>query len=310
VRHSLLDLGVIDVLFKYTRTTQIFAGEELKNIAWLLCNLSMIKREEEKFRSIFPFMRSIFCQKDREMINKIGWVYANLSNTSDERIMKEMIDEGTLKLIVHHLGSTDYYIKLPTLRAIGNILCGPANVTEKAIEFGLLEHIESMIDARKTFIRRESMWAISNVLADGPQFIEKVIETSIFIKLLNAIIMDIDQIKAEAIIAFINALKACDLRQAKIIVRLGLSKILAQAFTSANERLVTIGLNCAEAILEKGKQIQDDEQTDINPFRVDLESEGTIHHFEKLQYHRSDAIYTKVSQMIDTYFETLPQENQ
>jgi len=89
-----------------------------------------------------------------------------------------------------------------------------------------------------------------------------------------------------------------------------LSKILAQAFMSANERLVSIGLDCAQAILEKGKQIQDDEQRDINPFRVDLESEGTIHHFEKLQYHRSDAIYTKVSQMIDTYFETLPQENQ
>jgi len=303
VRLILLDLGIVDTLFKYTRTNQIFPGEELKNIAWLISNLSIIRRDEERFRPLFPLMRSLFAQKDKEFISKMAWTYSNLTNSSDELIMKDLIDENTLKLIVHNIGSTDFTIKQPCLRAIGNLICGPSNVTKKVVEFGFLEHVEEMMDSRKPFSRRESIWAVSNVVAESVEIIDKVIETSIFIKLLNAIIMDVDQIKVEALIAFVNAINVCDFRQAKIIVRLGLSKILGQALNSENDKVVRMGLDVVEVILAKGKLIQEEEQLEINPLRVDLESEGTIHFFEKLQFHRSDEIYTKVSKMIDTYFE-------
>ena len=57
-----------------------------------------------------------------------------------------------------------------------------------------MEYLEEIIDHRKPFLRREAVWAASNIIADGAEMIEKAIESSIFIKLLNAIIMDIDQV--------------------------------------------------------------------------------------------------------------------
>ncbi len=104
-------------------------------------------------------------------------------------------------------------------------------------------------------------------------------------------------------ICFINAINVCNGKQAKVIVRLGLARILGQALSSENERVVLHGVSCAEAILEKGKLIQEEEKLESNPFRFDMESEGTATYIEKLQYHRSDAVYEKVSKLIDTYFE-------
>ena len=75
-------------------------------------------------------MRVLFNQNDRELCGKMAWAYANLTNSSDEILMKEMIDENTLKMIVKNLSSSDLTIKVPCLRAVGNILCGPSNVTK------------------------------------------------------------------------------------------------------------------------------------------------------------------------------------
>jgi len=51
-----------------------------------------------------------------------------------------------------------------------------------------------LLDHRKPHIRREAIWAVSNILADGPELIEDALDTSVFTKLLNAIILDIDQV--------------------------------------------------------------------------------------------------------------------
>ncbi len=62
------------------------------------------------------------------------------------------------------------------------------------MELGGLKQLEKLLDHRKPAIRREAIWAASNILADGPELIEKTIDTSVFVKLLNAIIMDIDNV--------------------------------------------------------------------------------------------------------------------
>lgn len=83
-----------------------------------------------------------------------------------------------------------------------------------------------------------------------------------------------------------------------------MAKVLCVALNSERERVIICGLSCVKTILEKGKIIQEEEKLETNPFRYDMESEGTATFIENLQHHRSDEIYGKVSKIIDAYFES------
>ena len=48
VRLTLLELKITDELNKYTKIHNRFTSDQLKNIAWLITNISMTKKEEDK----------------------------------------------------------------------------------------------------------------------------------------------------------------------------------------------------------------------------------------------------------------------
>ncbi len=74
-------------------------------------------------------MKVLFVQNDQEIRSKICWAYANLSNCTDETILKEMIDDKTLEKVIEMLGENEMSLKLPAIRAVGNLLSGSSGST-------------------------------------------------------------------------------------------------------------------------------------------------------------------------------------
>jgi len=87
-------------------------------------------------------MRVLFAQSDKEICSRICWTYANLTNCTDEQLLKEMIDDNTLQKIILFLDDSDMYCKLPAIRATGNILSG-SDLSTKVLNSSFLTHSQN-----------------------------------------------------------------------------------------------------------------------------------------------------------------------
>ncbi len=89
----------------------------------------------------------------------------------------------------------DIYVKVPAVRAIGNILSGREAYTVRLVDFGILKKLNLLLDTNKHGFRRVVIWAISNILANDSNMVAKVLlDSSIMPKLLARMMSDIDDV--------------------------------------------------------------------------------------------------------------------
>ena len=71
------------------------------------------------------------------------------------------VKKGVVPQLVKLLGATELPIVTPALRAIGNIVTGTDEQTQKVIDAGALAVFPSLLTNPKTNIQKEATWTIT-----------------------------------------------------------------------------------------------------------------------------------------------------
>jgi len=90
----------------------------------------------------------------------------------------------TKNITIEAQKAMDHSIYKPSLRFLGNVVSGPDEATQIALNAGLLDVLDPFLNHFSSQLRRETLWAISNILAGSPSQIETVLSRD---KLLQSI---------------------------------------------------------------------------------------------------------------------------
>ncbi len=52
IRLAAIEMGIIDEIFKFLKTSPQFSESLLQNVVWLICNLLFLNREHKKVSSL------------------------------------------------------------------------------------------------------------------------------------------------------------------------------------------------------------------------------------------------------------------
>ena len=79
---------------------------------------------------------------------------------------------GVTPQLIFHLNSTNGKVITPALRAVGNLLAGPDDLTQVCIECGVLPYLEKLMMSSNYAIVKEALWCLSNIAAGNAQQIQ------------------------------------------------------------------------------------------------------------------------------------------
>ena len=253
---------------------------------------------------IYPLIRTFSLIKDNEnFISESTWL---LGIISDKYIKSrdEIIQSGIISVIINLIeNSNSKYIKLCSLRIIGNIISGNANQTQEILNLGVLNVLKKTLFHEKSSIRKETAWILSNICSGTQKQIECIIDNG-FLELFNKCLKnDIIDVKNEICWAITNLTIVNNFNYMKNIIDEGIVEIICSLLKEKNTKILCISLEALGNLLIFGKK----NSVNGRNFIVEkIENCGAEDDLVNLQYHSLDIVYQKALYILENYFDTEP----
>ena len=204
---------------------------------------------------IYPLIRTFSLIKDNEnFISESTWL---LGIISDKYIKSrdEIIQSGIISVIINLIeNSNSKYIKLCSLRIIGNIISGNANQTQEILNLGVLNVLKKTLFHEKSSIRKETAWILSNICSGTQKQIECIIDNG-FLELFNKCLKnDIIDVKNEIYWAITNLTIVNNFNYMKKIIDEGIVEIICSLLKEKNTKILCISLEALGNLLIFGKK--------------------------------------------------------
>ncbi|EOA22548.1 hypothetical protein CARUB_v10003208mg [Capsella rubella] len=216
-----------------------------------------------------------------------------LSDGSKENI-QSFIDAGLVQRLVQLLGHVSPMVIVLALSIILDLTNGDNQQTQVVIDHGVLPLLANLF-TRNHVTQWKTCWTISNITAGTEEQIQSVIDANLIPTLVslaqNAEIM----IKEKAVCAISNATSGGSHDQIKYLVKQGCIKLLCDLLDMDKPGIVLKCLNGLENILRAG----DVEEEDYSQMIEDAEG---LEKILKLKHHRSNEIYEKALEILETYW--------
>ena len=253
---------------------------------------------------IYPLIRTFSLIKDNEnFISESTWL---LGIISDKYIKSrdEIIQSGIISVIINLIeNSNSKYIKLCSLRIIGNMISGNANQTQEILNLGVLNVLKKTLFHEKSSIRKETAWILSNICSGTQKQIECIIDNG-FLELFNKCLKnDIIDVKNEIYWAITNLTIVNNFNYMKKIIDEGIVEIICSLLKEKNTKILCISLEALGNLLIFGKK----NSVNGRNFIVEkIENCGAEDDLVNLQYHSLDIVYQKALYILENYFDTEP----
>ncbi len=253
---------------------------------------------------IYPLIRTFSLIKDNEnFISESTWL---LGIISDKYIKSrdEIIQSGIISVIINLIeNSNSKYIKLCSLRIIGNMISGNANQTQEILNLGVLNVLKKTLFHEKSSIRKETAWILSNICSGTQKQIECIIDNG-FLELFNKCLKnDIIDVKNEIYWAITNLTIVNNFNYMKKIIDEGIVEIICSLLKEKNSKILCISLEALGNLLIFGKK----NSVNGRNFIVEkIENCGAEDDLVNLQYHSLDIVYQKALYILENYFDTEP----
>ncbi|XP_023636092.1 importin subunit alpha-1 [Capsella rubella] len=208
--------------------------------------------------------------------------------------IQSFIDAGLVQRLVQLLGHVSPMVIVLALSIILDLTNGDNQQTQVVIDHGVLPLLANLF-TRNHVTQWKTCWTISNITAGTEEQIQSVIDANLIPTLVslaqNAEIM----IKEKAVCAISNATSGGSHDQIKYLVKQGCIKLLCDLLDMDKPGIVLKCLNGLENILRAG----DVEEEDYSQMIEDAEG---LEKILKLKHHRSNEIYEKALEILETYW--------
>lgn len=241
---------------------------------------------------------------DEECLADALWGISYLTDGDEARIAA-VLASGVAMRLVACLTHTSSKLKVPALRAIGNIVTGSDEQTQQIVNAGALPILGQLVTAgAKVQERKEACWAISNVAAGTPQQLAAVLQSGVLLPVSRALLHAEAEVKKEACWVVCNAVhgSASSPQQVLLIAEhYGIVEPMCAMLQANDPRMVTITLDFIDELCKAGAAVAADKGEGENRAVIWLDEAGGIDKLEELQEHKNEDIYRKAVHILETF---------
>lgn len=241
---------------------------------------------------------------DEECLSDALWGISYLTD-GDERRISAVLASGVAMRLVACLTHASSKLKVPALRAIGNIVTGSDEQTQQVVNAGALPILGQLVTAgTKMQERKEACWAISNIAAGTPQQLSAVLQSGVLLPVSRALQHSEAEIKKEACWVVCNAVHGSSASPHQVLMiakDYGVIEPMCAMLQAGDPRMVTITLDFIEELCKAGAAVASEKGESENKAMIWLDEAGGIDKLEELQEHKNEDIYRKAVHILETY---------
>lgn len=213
-----------------------------------------------------------------------------------------MLPRGRADHLLHHTASQTCEV----------CVAGSDEQTQTIINCHVLQELYTLLcnaAVNKKSITKEACWTISNITAGTKPQIDAVIASGCIQPLVHLLGAGELEIKREAAWAISNATSGGDLAQIQQLVEMGAIRPLCDLLRSVDNKVVMVALEGLKNVLVAGEKMKSMPGSDgVNPFCLHVEDAGGLDHVEALQNHAQPNICEKALEILTSFFDVLPDE--
>ncbi|KAJ1639777.1 importin alpha [Pavlovales sp. CCMP2436] len=303
LRDDVLSAGALAPL-----VAQLAAGPKvsiMRNTVWVLSNLCRGKPAPSLALvgpAIPAIAQVIMSATDEETLSDALWALSYLTDGDDSRITA-VLESGVALQLVQCMTNSSSRMKVPAVRAIGNIVTGNDLHTQAIVNAGALPVLGQLITTgAKVQERKEACWAISNIAAGTPQQLAAVVSSGVLFPVAHALAHAEFEIKKEACWVLCNAMHGSSKEQALFIAQnFNVLEPMVAMLSVGDAKMVTIALDFIENLLKAGEAVASSTGEGENKVTVWLDSVGGVDKLEELQEHKNEEVYRKAVHILETY---------
>ncbi|CAG4978321.1 unnamed protein product [Colias eurytheme] len=276
-------------------------ASQLKAAAWIFSNFCRNKNPLVRFELVspaLPYVAELLDISDQEVLADTCWALSYLTDGPNERIEVVQTTPHLLSRLINLLQHKSPAVRTPALRAVGNMLTGSDQQTDRCLSEGCLDYLTSLLHCGKPSLVKEAAWAVSNVLAGTSEQIQLAVDKGMLQHLVHVLGVDDVKCQKEAAWAITNLCLGGSPAQLDALVASGFLEPYCNLLESPDHRAIIVVLegitNLMQAAAKYGQ---------VEPLCIRLEEIGALDKIEALQEHENEQIYKKALHILDTYFE-------
>lgn len=304
MRDLVIKAGAIQSILTFVRGRAWNHKSKLVNTTWVLSNLCRNKNpppNEATVSTLLPVLVKLMQHarelKSPEIAVDATWAITYLSDAANDLTDKLLATDGLLRMLVVQLQQKETNVITPTLRAVGNIVVGTDDQTDKVIQAGVLGPCHHLLTFPKETILKETCWMLSNITAGTVDQIQSVIDSNLIPSILNVLYQADFKSQKEACWAISNLISGGTPQQVAYLINVNAIPAVCSMLGVSDPKVVAIALESLKRILELGREYG--KESDIC---IAIESCGGLDKLENLQDHQNDNIYRMAYSIIDTFF--------
>ncbi|CAK1546490.1 unnamed protein product [Leptosia nina] len=297
-RDIVLSHGALPALLPHLQTD--CPETQLRTAAWTLSNFCRNKNPIVDFELVapaLPYVAELLDVVDPEVLADTCWALSYLTDGPNERIEEVQNTPRLLTRLIKLLQHSSPSVRTPALRAVGNMLTGSDQQTERCLQEGCLSHIAALLQCGKATLVKEAAWAVSNVLAGTSDQIQQAINSGILYTLVKVLTVDDVKCQKEAAWALTNLCLGGTPAQLDALVQTGFLEPYCALLGSPDHKAIVVVLDGLTHLLQAAAKFGQ-----VEPLCINLEEIGALDRIEALQGHENEQIYKKTLHILDTYF--------
>lgn len=324
VEQAIWGLGNIsgDCLEFRNQVLQMKGGEELlainetltdpnlkRSLNWVFSNMCRLRSDKEPVNNyiirFLPILIKNFVESvDPEVIDDSLHGMAKNGKTTTAHLFIENKDFMKKLKQVYDSFCANWQVNKQRIHSIHSILGGITSTNDDnsmiVIQEGFLRSLAFSLQFEDTSLQREICWVCSNIAIGNDNQVSLFLNETCLIDSINRLCLSPhDDVSKEALWVLCNACKSNNEQIIQKLFDIGYLKLCTELLKDQNPKKIVLIIEALTQLLsffESKKQGQN--------YLVQLMlSNGLAHIFEKLQSHPSDAIYIKVLNLLEQYFD-------